>query len=95
MDPWLVYILRCADATLYTGITTDLDRRLEAHNLGRGAKYTRARLPVELIYREGAASRSEASRREAEIKRLSRREKISLIADVDRSAECPEKGVTG
>ncbi len=79
MDPWLVYILRCADGTLYTGITTDLDKRVEAHNLGRGAKYTRARLPIELLYREGAESRSHASRREAEIKRLSRQEKLSLI----------------
>lgn len=80
MSPWCVYILRCADDTLYTGITTDLERRLQTHAAGRGARYTRARLPVELLYSEGAASRSAATRRELEIKRLPRRVKLGLIA---------------
>ena len=66
------YIVKCCDNTLYTGWTTDLDRRIEAHNSGKGAKYTRSRLPVELIYRENAADKSAALRREAAIKRLDR-----------------------
>lgn len=78
-----LYILRCADATLYTGITTDLDRRLAEHN-GRpnGAKYTRARRPVILAYARRFRSRSAAAREEARIKRLTRAEKLALI---DRS----------
>ena len=67
---WFVYIVRCADQTLYTGVALDVDARIVQHNSGRGAKYTRSRLPVELIYREPAADRSAALRREAEIKRL-------------------------
>lgn len=77
---YLVYILRCGDGTLYTGCTNDLDRRLRAHQAGRGAKYTRSRLPVELVYREAAADRSAALRREAAIKRMDRRAKLALIA---------------
>ena len=73
--PWFVYILRCADDTLYTGITTDVERRLAAHNAGRGAKYTRCRRPVAAIYTEQCAGHAEALRRERFIKRLSRREK--------------------
>lgn len=75
-----VYILRCADGTLYTGITDDVERRLAAHNSGKGAKYTRGRGPVELVYREEAADKSAALRRELAIKRLSRAEKLALIA---------------
>ena len=75
-----VYILRCADGTLYTGITDDMERRLAAHNSGKGAKYTRGRGPVELVYREEAADKSAALRRELAIKRLSRAEKLALIA---------------
>ena len=75
---WYVYIVRCADRTLYTGVARDLSARIEAHNLGRGAKYTRARLPVKLIYQETAADRSAALRREHAIKRLSRAEKRAL-----------------
>lgn len=75
---WFVYLLRCADGTLYAGITTDLDRRLAAHNAGVGARYTRARRPVELIHTEPAADRAEASRREAAIKKLSRAAKLAL-----------------
>ena len=77
---YLVYILRCGDGTLYTGCTNDLPRRLRAHQAGRGAKYTRSRLPVELVYQEEAADRSAALRREAAIKRLDRRRKLALIA---------------
>ncbi|HJB13499.1 MAG TPA: GIY-YIG nuclease family protein [Candidatus Oscillibacter excrementigallinarum] len=77
---YLVYILRCGDGTLYTGCTNDLDRRLRAHQAGRGAKYTRSRLPVELVYREAVPDRSAALRREAAIKRMDRRAKLALIA---------------
>ena len=72
------YILRCADGTLYTGWTNDLERRLRAHNAGTGSKYTRARRPVELAYCEGHADKRAAMRREWEIKRLSREEKLAL-----------------
>ncbi len=75
---WFVYLLRCADGTLYAGITTDLDRRLAEHNAGTGARYTRARLPAELIHFESAADRAAASRREAAIKRLTRAAKLAL-----------------
>jgi putative endonuclease len=77
--PQFVYILRCSDGSLYTGWTTDLDARVRAHNSGRGAKYTRARRPVELVYHEEYATKSEALRREAEIKKMDRAEKLSLI----------------
>ena len=77
---YLVYILRCGDGTLYTGCTNDLPRRLKAHQSGRGAKYTRSRLPVELVYQEAVPDRSAALRREAAIKRLDRRRKLALIA---------------
>lgn len=73
------YILNCSDNTLYTGYTVDLDSRLETHNKGLGAKYTRGRLPVKLAYYEKLESKSEAMRREAEIKRLNRDEKLELI----------------
>lgn len=76
---WYLYILRCADATLYTGITTDVEKRLEAHRTGKGAKYTRGRAPLELVYRETCGSHSDALRRELEIKKLSRQEKQNLI----------------
>ncbi len=82
MSAYTVYILRCGDGTLYTGCTNDLTRRLAAHSAGRGAKYTRARLPVELVYTEPAADRSQALRREAAIKALSRGEKLRLIQAV-------------
>ena len=79
MADWTVYMLRCADDTLYTGIARDADARADAHNAGRGAKYTRARRPVSIIYREGAESRSSASKREYAIKRLSRAQKLALL----------------
>ncbi len=74
------YILYCGDGSLYTGYTPDLDRRLQAHNAGQGAKYTRSRLPVRLAYAEVFPNRGEAMSREAAIKRLSRKEKLALIA---------------
>lgn len=73
------YILRCADGTLYTGWTSDLARRLRAHNAGTASKYTRSRLPVELAYSESHESKQEAMRREWEIKQLSRGEKETLL----------------
>ncbi len=78
-----VYIVKCSDDTLYCGWTTDIRHRLQAHNEGKGAKYTRSRLPVELVYLEQFQEKKEALSREWHIKRLSREEKLSLI----RSAE--------
>ena len=78
-DTHYVYILSCADGTLYTGYTTDPERRVDEHNEGKGARYTSPRLPVELVYRESFASRSQACRREYEIKQLSRSEKQKLV----------------
>ena len=75
-----VYILRCVDGTFYTGWTTDLEHRLAAHNAGRGAKYTRARLPVVLVYCEAFDGKSAAMRRECAIKRMTRAQKCALIA---------------
>lgn len=75
------YILRCQDDTLYTGWTTDLEKRVETHNLGKGAKYTRTRLPVELVYYEAFASKEEAMSREWHIKQLSRKDKLRLIQE--------------
>jgi putative endonuclease len=76
---YYVYILSCSDGTLYTGSTNDLEKRLETHNTGKGAKYTRGRLPVVLKYSETFATKIEALKREAEIKRLSRNKKLSLL----------------
>ena len=73
------YIVKCADSTLYTGWTNDLDKRIKAHNSGKGAKYTRARRPVELVYYERFLTRQEAMRREWEIKQLARKDKLKLI----------------
>ena len=77
--PWYVYILRCGDGTLYTGVTDDVPRRLAAHRSGKGAKYTRGRGPLELVYQEEVPDRSAALKREIEIKRLTRQEKERLI----------------
>jgi len=76
---WVVYMLRCRDGSLYTGITNDLSERLAAHRAGRGARYTRARLPVRLVYREARATQGSALRREAAIKRLPRAAKLALV----------------
>jgi putative endonuclease len=80
-DTWRVYIVRCADGSLYTGIAIDLERRIAEHNAdnGLGASYTRSRRPVTLVYQEAAADRSAASKREYRIKQLSRMEKLALI----------------
>jgi predicted GIY-YIG superfamily endonuclease len=77
---WYVYIVRCGDDSLYTGIARDLDERIAIHNTGEGARYTRSRLPVELVYHETAADRSTAQRREHSIKSLPRTSKLKLIA---------------
>ena len=77
---YVVYILRCADGSLYTGITTNLEHRVAVHNSGKGAKYTRSRLPVEPVYWEMVPDRGCALRRELAIKRLSREGKLQLIA---------------
>jgi len=77
---WVVYILKCADESLYTGITNDLEGRIAAHEDGSGAKYTRGRGPFTLMYQESCSGRSEASKREMQIKALSREEKLELIA---------------
>ncbi len=74
-----VYILKCSDNTLYTGWTNNLEKRIKTHNLGKGAKYTKSRLPVELVYFEVYESKSEALKREAEIKKMNRAKKLELI----------------
>jgi putative endonuclease len=76
-----VYIAECADGSLYTGYTNDVAKRMAAHNAGKGAKYTRQRRPVKPVHAEGYATREEALRREAQIKRLRRDEKLRLIAE--------------
>ena len=77
---WYVYMLECADGSLYTGIARDIDARLNKHNNGKASRYTRSRLPVKLVYCEAATDRSNASQREAEIKRLTRSAKLSLLS---------------
>ena len=76
---WTVYMLECGDGTLYTGITDDLERRFAAHQAGKGAKYTRGRGPLKLVYQEPAPDKSAALRRELEIKRLRKQEKLAMI----------------
>ena len=76
---WYLYILRCGDGTLYTGITTDVEARLEIYRSGKGAKYTRGRGPLELVYREECENHSQALKRELAVKAMSREEKQSLI----------------
>lgn len=76
---WYVYILRCADDTLYTGITNDIERRLKAHNAGTASKYTCSRRPVAIVYQEEVGSKGDALRRELQIKAMSRQQKIALL----------------
>lgn len=76
---WYLYILHCADDTLYTGITTDVQKRLEAHQSGKGAKYTRGRAPLTLVYREICGSHSDALKRELQVKRMTREQKNRMI----------------
>ena len=80
-----VYLLRCSDNTLYCGWTTDLEARLSVHNSGRGAKYTRSRLPVELVYYEEYEERHAALSREWHIKRMTREEKMKLLTEKSRA----------
>ena len=77
---WYVYILRCGDGTLYTGVTDNVERRLAAHRVGKGAKYTRGRGPLKLVYQEQVPDKSAALRREYQIKQLPKQEKEDLIA---------------
>ena len=77
---WRVYLLRCRDGSLYAGATSDLAARVARHSAGKGARYTRSRLPVRLVYDEPAADRGAALRREAALKRLPRAEKLALVA---------------
>lgn len=76
---WYLYILRCGDGSLYTGITTDVERRLEAHSNGTGAKYTRGRGPLTLVYRETCGTHSAALKRELQVKSMTRQQKQELI----------------
>lgn len=76
---WYLYILRCGDGTLYTGVTNDVEKRLEAHRAGKGAKYTRGRSPLTLVYQEECGTHSDALRRELAVKRLNREQKNKLI----------------
>ena len=75
---WYVYLLVCRDKSIYTGITTNLERRLKQHNVGSASKYTRSRLPVKMVYSEQHASRGDALKKEAQVKKLSRQRKIDL-----------------
>ena len=88
---WYLYILRCCDGSLYTGITTDVQKRLKAHRTGRGAKYTRGRGPLELVYQECCGSHSQALRRELEMKALPREKKLCILSEYEASAEIKEK----
>ena len=81
---WRVYLLRCRDGSLYTGATSDLARRLDRHAEGKGARYTRSRLPVTLVYQERVRDRSAALRREAELKRLRRAATLAFVAAAAR-----------
>lgn len=85
---WIVYILECRDGTLYTGITDDLERRLRAHEAGKGAKYTRGRGPLRLRYQETLPDKSAALKRECSLKRLRRSQKLAIIHEKEK--ENPE-----
>lgn len=76
---WYLYILRCKDNTLYTGITTNVEKRLQQHRSGKGAKYTRGRAPLELVYQEVCKNHTDALKREAFVKKLTRKDKEALI----------------
>src|SRR4051794_8271592 len=87
--PWIVYLLRCSDGSLYTGITNDLERRLASHNAGRASRYTRSRLPVKVVHTQPVRGRGAALRLEIRIKRLPRAEKLALITRGAASAAVP------
>ena len=84
-NTWKLYIIRCGDGSLYTGITTDVEKRLAVHRSGKGAKYTRGRGPLELVYREECGTHSDALKRELEIKALPREEKRKLIGGFNQN----------
>lgn len=87
---WTIYILRCGDDSLYTGVTTDIARRLSEHNSpAKGAKYTRSRQPVQLVYTEQVSSRPEACRREGQIKKMRRAAKLALIGTIAKTPSTP------
>jgi putative endonuclease len=81
---WFVYMLRCRDGSLYTGYTDDVERRVAVHQSGKGAKYTRSRLPVELVYQEELPDKSAALKREAAIKKLTRQQKLQLMEETKK-----------
>lgn len=83
-ENWYLYILRCGDDSLYTGITTDVARRFAAHQEGKGAKYTRGRGPLEIVYQEICGTHSQALKRELEIKALPRQEKLTLLGQKEK-----------
>jgi predicted GIY-YIG superfamily endonuclease len=87
---WFVYMVRCGDGTLYTGIATDVDPRLAVHRAGKGAKYLRGRGPIELVYRRRAGSLADALREERRIKGLGRRAKERLVSDTARCRPVPD-----
>lgn len=90
---WFVYMLRCSDGSLYTGYTDSVQKRAAVHNRGKGAKYTRSRLPAEVVYQEKLPDKSTAMRREAAIKKLTRQQKIQLIETIEQTIETiDEKG---
>ncbi len=82
---YYIYIVCCSDDTLYTGSTTDINKRIAAHNSGKGAKYTRGRLPVQLVYQEQLADKGAALSREREIKKMSRQQKLQMIANLNNN----------
>lgn len=84
-ERWTVYLLECSDGSFYAGVTNDLGRRVAEHNAGRGARYTRSRLPVTLVYREPAEDRGGAQRREYAIRRLPRRAKLALVRSAGKN----------
>jgi putative endonuclease len=88
-NTWHLYILRCKDGTLYTGITTDVEKRFQAHQSGKGAKYTRGRTPLELVYREECGTHSDALKRECAVKALTREQKQALVARMQNKKNPP------
>jgi predicted GIY-YIG superfamily endonuclease len=94
ISEWTVYILECSDGTFYTGVTNNLQKRINLHNAGKGAKYTRSRLPVKVIYQEDAPEKSEALKREYMIKQLSREQKIKLMHNSAVSPPLTAPGMT-
>lgn len=81
MDEWYLYILRCGDGSLYTGITTDVEKRFAAHTEGKGAKYTRGRGPLKIVYQEKCGTHSEALKREITVKKLTRQAKENMLIE--------------